>query len=91
MPAGAYVGLGCRARCSCSTPKHPVHCPHPQSGIRGHDSVEEYDPIERMRRMSGANTAVTSLEEELKELHAKHDIHHFDYKPVPRTDEDDEG
>lgn len=30
-----------------------------------------------------------SLEDELKSIHSKVDINNFSYKPVPRTDDDD--
>lgn len=107
-----------------------------RAGVRGHDRLEEIDPLERMRRMAagtagGAGTAsssssdgsaaagarrrggagagaggtkaapgvaaataapeVTSLEQELAEMHAKlGDTRKFDYVPVPRTDDEDE-
>jgi hypothetical protein len=54
--------------------------------------VEEYDPIERMKRLASGPAAdsMPSLEDELRTITAKVDIHKFDYKPVPRTDDDDE-
>jgi cytochrome c oxidase assembly protein subunit 16 len=61
-------------------------------GARGYDKVEEYDPIERMKRLATgpAVDSMPSIEDELKAIHSKVDIHKFDYKPVPRTDNDDE-
>lgn len=67
--------------------------PHPsQHGARGYDKVEEYDPIERMKRLATgpAVDSMPSLEDELRTIHAKVDIHKFDYKPVPRTDGDND-
>lgn len=56
--------------------------------------MEEYDPIERMKRLAsqGANSgaSTTSLKEELQQLQGEVDIHNFTYKPVPRTDDEDE-
>lgn len=65
--------------------------PHPraQSGVRGYDKVEEYDPMERMKRLA-TGPAVSSLEEELKHMQTTVNIQDFEYKPVPRTDDDDE-
>jgi hypothetical protein len=39
----------------------------PQSGVRGYQKVEEYDPIERMKRLA-TGPAVSSLEQELKTM-----------------------
>lgn len=63
-----------------------------QHGARGYDKVEEYDPIERMKRLATgpAVDSMPSIEDELKAIHSKVDINKFDYKPVPRTDDDDE-
>lgn len=60
-------------------------------GARGYDKVEEYDPIERMKRLATGPAVDTmpSLEDELKSIHSKVDINNFSYKPVPRTDDDD--
>lgn len=67
--------------------------PHPsQHGARGYDKVEEYDPIERMKRLATgpAVDSMPSLEDELRTIHAKVDINKFDYKPVPRTADDND-
>lgn len=63
--------------------------PRVQSGVRGYDKVEEYDPMERMKRLA-TGPAVSSLEEELKHMQKTVDVHDFEYKPVPRTDGEDE-
>lgn len=70
----------------------PRDCCCPQHGARGYDKVEEYDPIERMKRLATgpAVDSMPSLEDELRTLHKTVDINKFDYKPVPRTDGDDE-
>lgn len=34
--------------------------------------------------------SMPSLEDELRTIRAKVDIHKFEYKPVPRTDDDDD-
>jgi uncharacterized membrane protein YgcG len=101
----------------------PSHTAHPQQSVRGYDKVEEYDPIERLRRLEGARggggsgggggnssghgsndsgsgpgkqpgaaapSALASLEEELAALQASLKIDDFDYKPVPRTVDDEE-
>lgn len=60
-----------------------------QSGVRGYDKVEEYDPIERMKRLA-TGPAVSSLEDELKHMQDHLDIKNFDYKPVPRQPDEDE-
>jgi hypothetical protein len=39
----------------------------PQTGVRGYQKVEEYDPMERMKRLA-TGPAVSSLEEELKTM-----------------------
>lgn len=41
-----------------------------QSGVRGYQKVEEYDPIERMKRLA-TGPAVSSLEEELKHMQVR--------------------
>lgn len=63
-----------------------------QHGARGYDKVEEYDPIERMKRLATgpAVDSMPSLEDELKSIKSAVDIHNFTYKPVPRTDDEDE-
>lgn len=64
-----------------------------RSGVRGYDKVEEYDPMQRMKRLAtgpAVDTTLSSLEDELKAIHQQVDINNFDYKPVPRTDDDDE-
>ncbi|KAF8071168.1 hypothetical protein HT031_001250 [Scenedesmus sp. PABB004] len=62
-----------------------------RSGVRGYDKVEEYDPIERAKRLAAARpAAVSSLDDELRSMQAQLDINNFTYKPVPRTDDDDE-
>ncbi|KIZ01964.1 hypothetical protein MNEG_5997 [Monoraphidium neglectum] len=94
-----------------------------RQSVRGYDKVEEYDPIERLRRLEGARggggsgggggnssghgsndsgsgpgkqpgaaapSALASLEEELAALQASLKIDDFDYKPVPRTVDDEE-
>jgi hypothetical protein len=38
-----------------------------QTGVRGYQKVEEYDPMERMKRLA-TGPAVSSLEEELKTM-----------------------
>lgn len=60
-----------------------------RSGVRGYQKVEEYDPIERMKRLA-TGPAVSSLEQELKTMQHEVDINNFTYKPVPRTDDEDE-
>lgn len=65
----------------------PAHVPASQGSVRGYESVEEYDPIERMKRLA-AGPAVKSLEEELQDMHSRVDIKNFDYKPVPRTEDE---
>lgn len=60
-----------------------------QSGVRGYDKVEEYDPIERMKRLA-TGPAVSSLEDELKHMQEHVDIKNFDYKPVPRQPDDED-
>lgn len=57
--------------------------------MRGYEKVEEYDPMQRMKRLA-SGPAVSSLEEELKDMQARVDIHNFSYKPVPRTPDEDE-
>lgn len=66
--------------------------PFLQHGARGYDKVEEYDPIERMKRLATgpAVDSMPSLEDELRTIKSSVDINKFDYKPVPRTDDDDE-
>ncbi len=72
-----------------------------QNATKGIESLEELDPVERMRRRYGigepgtvaraADSApISSLEEELEATLKKIDIKDFDYKPVPRPAEDDE-
>jgi hypothetical protein len=63
-----------------------------QSGINGYQKVEEYDPMEAVRQRSGSAALedITSLDDELRAVHQKVDIHNFDYVPVPRDDEDEE-
>lgn len=54
--------------------------------------MEEYDPIERMKRLATGPAAdsMPSLEDELTSIRRSVDINRFDYKPVPRTDDDDD-
>mmetsp|Transcript_19319 Transcript_19319/g.34894 ORF Transcript_19319/g.34894 Transcript_19319/m.34894 type:complete len:98 (+) Transcript_19319:60-353(+) len=62
-----------------------------QSAFKGLESVEEMDPLEKMRRHYGLDRAshnMTSLEEELESIKNKYDSNSFDYKPIPR-DEDE--
>lgn len=63
----------------------------PQSGIRGHARVEEYDPMDAVRQRGGqpAGADISSLEDELREVQQKVDIHSFDYVPVPREEEEE--
>jgi hypothetical protein len=56
--------------------------------VRGYESVEEYDPIERMKRLAAAGPAVKSLDDELQDMHSRVDFKNFDYKPVPRTEDE---
>ncbi|KAF6251224.1 hypothetical protein COO60DRAFT_657541 [Scenedesmus sp. NREL 46B-D3] len=60
-----------------------------QSGARGYQKVDEYDPMERMKRLA-TGPAVSSLQEELTTMQHEVDINNFTYKPVPRTDEEEE-
>eukprot|EP00879_Flechtneria_rotunda_P001301 GHRR01001451.1.p3 GENE.GHRR01001451.1~~GHRR01001451.1.p3 ORF type:complete len:101 (+),score=32.26 GHRR01001451.1:384-686(+) len=57
-----------------------------RGSVRGYDKVEEYDPMERMKRLA-TGPAVSSLEDEHKHMQKTVDIHNFVYKPVPRTDD----
>lgn len=59
-----------------------------QGSVRGYENVDEYDPMERLKKLA-TGPAVKSLEDELKEVQHRVNIHDFDYKPVPRTEEDD--
>lgn len=63
---------------------------------KGLDSVEEMDPVERMRARYGIDGAsaqqvpqpeIRSLEEELQDTLSKIDLRDFDYRPVPRPAE----
>ena len=74
------------------SPVSPLPHPNLQHGARGYDKVEEYDPIERMKRLATgpAVDSMPSLEDELRTIKSSVDINKFDYKPVPRTDDDDE-
>mmetsp|Transcript_4547 Transcript_4547/g.7756 ORF Transcript_4547/g.7756 Transcript_4547/m.7756 type:complete len:109 (+) Transcript_4547:205-531(+) len=66
---------------------------------KGIGAVEEMDPMERMRRRynigagAGESAAsepeMSSLEDELKDTLSKMDLRTFEYKPVPRTAEED--
>jgi len=67
------------------------------SATRGLDSVEEMDPVERMRRRyriseseSKGSVPIPSLEDELNSVQKSINIYDFDYKPVPRTEEEEE-
>lgn len=58
--------------------------------------VEEIDPVERMRQRyrlgdSAASTEprISTLEEELEATMKKINLKDFDYKPVPRPEEDE--
>ena len=58
--------------------------------------MEELDPLERMRRQYGLDRSgaapqshITTLEDELERTLKKVDIHNFDYKPVPRPEDDE--
>ncbi|KAI8467668.1 MAG: hypothetical protein J3K34DRAFT_523553 [Monoraphidium minutum] len=94
-----------------------------RQSVRGYDKVEEYDPLERLRRLEGGGGGgkgsgggkggngapaaargggsaaapggggaggLSSLEEELAAMTRGVDIHNFEYKPVPRSNEDEE-
>ncbi|GFR41304.1 hypothetical protein Agub_g1980 [Astrephomene gubernaculifera] len=73
-----------------------------RGATQGLDLVEELDPVERMQRRYGiqhgtaggakrpAAPVLPSLEEELEAMKRKVDIYDFDYKPVPRPEEDEE-
>lgn len=70
----------------------------PQIATKGLDALEEMDPVERMRQRYGLDSnnqrslgsqPVRSLEDELKTLQETLDINNFDYKPVPRTDDEE--
>jgi hypothetical protein len=56
--------------------------------VRGYDPVEEHDPMERLKRLA-TGPAIKSLEDELKDVHSQVNIHDFDYKPVPRTEDEE--
>jgi hypothetical protein len=62
-----------------------------QSGISGYQKVDEYDPMEAARQRSGSAALgdITSLDDELREVQQKVDIHNFDYVAVPRDDDDE--
>mmetsp|Transcript_838 Transcript_838/g.1892 ORF Transcript_838/g.1892 Transcript_838/m.1892 type:complete len:101 (-) Transcript_838:517-819(-) len=55
---------------------------------RGLESVEELDPLERMRRRYALDRPeqpqISSLEDELRNMQQTVNIKDFDYKPVPR-------
>lgn len=83
-----------RVVCTCVQLVHPGAHPciargSAQNSVRGYDKVEEYDPMERMKRLA-TGPAVSSLEQELKHMQETVNIKDFEYKPVPRTDDHDE-
>ena len=59
-----------------------------QHQVRGYDAVEEHDPMERLKKLA-TGPAIKSLEDELKDVHSQVNIHDFDYKPVPRTEDEE--
>eukprot|EP00775_Hariotina_reticulata_P012989 gene12989-13118_t len=63
-----------------------------RGSVRGYDKVEEYDPMQRMKRLATepAVHSMPSLEEELQQMHKNVDIHNFTYKPVPRMAEEED-
>jgi hypothetical protein len=44
----------------------------------------------RKRSAQPALQPITSLDDELSEVHRKVDIHNFDYVPVPREEDEEE-
>lgn len=59
---------------------------------RGLQSLEELDPMERMRMRHNLEKPrpvhVSSLEEELQKMEQKVNYKEFEYVPVPRTEDD---
>ena len=47
------------------------------------------DAARRRGGVAPALEAISSLDEELKALHDKVDIHNFDYVPVPREEDEE--
>jgi len=69
-----------------------IDCCKSQGSVRGYDMVEEYDPMQRMKRLATepAVHSMPSLEEELQQMHKEVDIRNFTYKPVPRMPEEED-
>ena len=98
---GMERGLAVRCVLSvCRTLRLPHLFFHiwPQIATKGLDALEEMDPVERMRQRYGLDSnnqrslgsqPVRSLEDELKTLQETLDINNFDYKPVPRTEDEE--
>jgi hypothetical protein len=60
-----------------------------QKSVRSYEAVEEHDPLEQLRAHA-RSTKITSLEEEYEQFTKQVDINDFEYKAVPRTEEDDD-